>query len=34
MERYEITVINLNTQETQILSTEVDDAEETEYIVI
>lgn len=34
MERYEITVINLNTQKEQILTVEVDEAEESEYIVI
>lgn len=34
MENYEITVINLNTQEAQILPIEVNEAEETEYIVI
>lgn len=34
MEIYEITIINLNTQEEQILPIEVDEAEETEYIVV
>ena len=34
MEKYEVTVINLNTQETQLLPIEIDEAEETEYIVI
>lgn len=34
MEKYEITVMNLNTQEVQVLPIEVDEAEESEYIVI
>lgn len=34
MEIYEITVMNLNTQEEQVLPIEVDEAEENEYIVI
>lgn len=34
MERYEITVINLNTQKEETLLIEVDEAEESEYIVI
>ena len=34
MEKYEVTSINLNTQEEQILPIEVDEAEESEYIVI
>ena len=34
MEIYEITVMNLNTQEAQGLPVEVDEAEESEYIVI
>lgn len=34
MEIYEITIINLNTQEEQILPIEVDEAEETEYIAV
>lgn len=34
MEIYEITVINLSTQNEQILTVEVDESEESEYIVI
>lgn len=34
MVKYEITIINLNTQKEQILTVEVDEAEESEYIVI
>ena len=34
MEKYEITVMDLNTQKEQILTVEVDEAEESEYIVI
>lgn len=34
MEIYEITVINLSTQNEQILTVEVDELEESEYIVI
>lgn len=34
MEKYEITIINLNTQKEQILTVKVDESEETDYIVI
>lgn len=34
MEIYEISIMNLNTQEAQVLPIEVDEAEESEYIVI
>lgn len=34
MENFEVTVVNLNTKENQVLTIEVDEAETTEYIVI